>query len=235
MSNFDVSTDLKAQVIKVGNDQTPVIVIDNFSHSLQDIIDDACNNQAFCGDENSYYPGIRATLPKDYVVKLLKAVYQGIYKVYNIDRRLALKIKLTYFSLISTPAEQLSMLQRIPHFDTTQPTYFAILQYLNPGEHGGTGFFRHKKTGFESIDDQRIGHYIKTCEDHMNEHGVPQARYHNDSSAQFELYDQIAYKPNRLVIYPGNLLHSTVVNLDKDIDANPKTGRLTSNVFIDFE
>lgn len=235
MSNFDVSPDLKAQVIKVGQEQTPVIVIDNFCVSVQDIIADACDNQTFAGDNNSYYPGIRATLPRDYVVKLLKAIYQGIYKVYGIDRSLALKIKLTYFSLINTPAKQLSLLQRIPHFDATQPNYFAILHYLNPGEHGGTGFFRHKNTGFEKIDEQRIGHYIKTCEDHMNEHGEPAAKYHNANSEQFDLYDQVAYKPNRLVIYPGNLLHSTVVNLNNDIDGDPATGRLTSNIFVEFE
>jgi hypothetical protein len=49
------------------------------------------------------------------------------------------------------------------------------------------------------------------------------------------LYHQIEYRPNRLVIYPGNLLHSTIVNPQTDIDANPSSGRLTTNIFINFQ
>lgn len=235
MTNFNITPNIKPTIKLVGKEQTPVIVIDDFVTDIAPILDDAVNNQSFVADSNSYYPGVRSRLPQDYVLAILKAVYQGLYRVYDIPRTLKLKLMLNYFSLINTPEEELSLLQRIPHFDTTRPYYFAILHYLNPGEHGGTGLFRHTLNDYERIDDSRVEHYMKSTEQYMQKHGELDPKYHNASSTLYELYEEIPYKPNRLVIYPGNLLHSTLVDLEKDIDSDPKTGRLTSNIFVEFK
>ncbi len=234
MTDFKVNPNINPVIKKVGKEQTPVIIIDDFITELTPILNDAYNNQTFSMDSNSFYPGIRSRLPTDYVLEILKAVYQGIYQVYDIPRTLKLKLMLNYFSLINKPEEELALLQRIPHFDTNNPYYFAILHYLNPSEHGGTGLFRHTVTDFERISEERVGRYIKSSEQFMELNGEPNAKYHNSSSDLFKLYDEIAYKQNRLVIYPGNLLHSTIVDLQKDIDGSPQTGRLTSNIFVDF-
>ena len=77
---------------------------------------------------------------------------QGFYKVFNIKHSLAPHPKDNTFSLITTPAQQLSAIQTLPHFDTNSPNLIAIIHYLGEGEHGGTGFFRHKKTEFETIN-----------------------------------------------------------------------------------
>nr|WP_220347645.1 DUF6445 family protein [Thalassotalea euphylliae] len=37
------------------------------------------------------------------------------------------------------------------------------------------------------------------------------------------------------MIFPGNLLHSTLVDNTNDISAIPETGRLTANIFIEFQ
>ena len=59
--------------------------------------------------------------------------------------------------------------------------------------------------------------------------------YQTGTNQQYELIDSIAYRANRLVIYPGNLLHSTLVDNTNDISANPEIGRLTANVFVEFQ
>jgi hypothetical protein len=54
------------------------------------------------------------------------------------------------------------------------------------------------------------------------------------SNDEYELYHRIEYRPNRLVVYPGCLLHSGLVNPAVDINPDPRTGRLTANIFVDF-
>ena len=153
MTDFNINPNIKPTIKLVGKEQTPVIVIDDFVIDINPILDDAINNQSFVADSNSYYPGVRSRLPQDYVLAILKAVYQGVYRVYDIPRTLKLKLMLNYFSLINTPEDELSLLQRMPHFDSTSPSYFAILHYLNPGEHGGTGLFRHTLNDYDRITD----------------------------------------------------------------------------------
>ncbi|MGY0650046.1 MAG: DUF6445 family protein, partial [Paraglaciecola chathamensis] len=71
---------------------------------------------------------------------------------------------------------------------------------------------------------------------HYIEHiAQPKMRYITESTEQFTLYDQVDYRPNRLVIYPGNLLHSGLIIPDRDISADPTEGRLTANIFIEFK
>jgi hypothetical protein len=231
---FNINPNIKPIIKQVGKEKTPVIIIDDFITDLTPLLNDAYYKQSFKPDPNSLYPGIRSGLPDNYVLEILKAVYQGIYKVYEVPRNLKLKLILNYFSLINTPEKDLSLLQRMPHFDTSKPYYFAILHYLNPSMHGGTGLFRHKLTSIERIEEKQVANYIESTQKFMQINGQPDAKYHNSSSDLFELYDQVAYKQNRLVIYPGNLIHSTIVDLKRDINNNPQSGRLTSNIFIDF-
>ena len=49
------------------------------------------------------------------------------------------------------------------------------------------------------------------------------------------MLQKIEYKPNRLIVFSGQLLHSTLIDLKTDIDNNPEGGRLTANMFISFK
>ena len=226
---------LQPQISYIGTEQTPVIVIDNFAASLSPLLDYAVNRAPFGQDPASFYPGVRATLPKQYVVDVLNQLYQLIYHVYQIPNTLRIQMQALYFSLISTAPDDLKPLQRLPHFDTASQHYFAILHYLNDGEHGNTAFFRHIPTGFESINDARTEDYFAAAQPFVSQLSHAKPAYFVESNQDFEIYHQVEYRPNRLVIYPGNLLHSTLVNPETDIDASPSTGRLTANIFIEFK
>lgn len=231
--SFQVNPSSKAQIIYLGSERTPVLVIDDFVSDLSVLKTMACQSE-FKPDSKSFYPGVRATLAKDYVTSCLQAVYQFIYQLYQIPQQLSLKPKMGFFSLISTPEHQLDPLQCMPHFDTPAPYYFALLHYLNDAPHGNTGFFRHKPTGFERITAARQADYFQSAQHFIDRYGAPAQGYQLQSNAHYELYYQIPYQANRLVIYPGNLLHSTLVDPATDIDSSPETGRLTANIFIDF-
>lgn len=232
---IEVNKNASLKIITVGNDQTPVIIIDDFAVDTKNIIDNACNNSNYGIDNNSFYPGLRSKLPKDYVISALQKVYKGICHVYNIPLQLQLNPQDTYYSLITKPKEELSLIQRMPHFDTSRPYYFAVLHYLNDKPHGNTGLFRHIPTGLEKIDDDNVDHYLNSAQTFIDQHGEPEQEYCTSTSDHFELYHEIEYKPNRLVIYPGHLLHSTIVSPDTDINSDPSTGRLTANIFIEFK
>ncbi|MCW8125914.1 DUF6445 family protein [Microbulbifer halophilus] len=134
---------------------------------------------------------------------------------------------------VSAP-ESLSDLQRIPHFDTSSPYFFALLLYLNPGPRGGTGFFRHRSTGFERVSEERTETYFSSTDQFLREQGGPSAGYVTESRDGFELYHRIDYQQHRLSIYPGSLLHSILVDTETDIDPDPRSGRLTANLFFEF-
>ena len=138
------------------------------------------------------------------------------------------------FSLVTLKPEQLQPLQRLPHMDNRGPWYFASVHYLNAGDHGGTGFFRHRPTGFERITNERYESFKEAENSHFASNGPPAEKYINESDDHFELVAAVGYKPNRMAIYPGNLLHSGLIKPDRDICDDPATGRLTANLFFYF-
>jgi len=218
----------------VGNEQTPVIVIDQPIVATEPLVRDATQHAGFHFDRRFAYPGLRAQLPDRYVDSLMPVLVPLLYEVYNVPATLGQRVIQQVFSLITTPPEDLTVLQRVPHFDSLRPNYFATVHYLSPGKYAGTGIFRHRPTGFERISDARYQTYATAAESHMKTRGLPAAAYINASTDHYELVEEIEYEPNRLIVYPGNLLHSGLVCPDRDISPEPSNGRLTANLFIDF-
>lgn len=233
--NFQVNPRASLQVRTVGEERTPVVVIDDFALDTSTVIEWACNDADFAVDGTAGYPGIRAPLARNHMIAELDALYPLLRQVYAVPDTLNMRPVNSVVSLVATPEQELRVLQRLPHIDSTRPYYFAITHYLGRGEFGGTGLYRHRPTGFETVTGDRLAKYIKAGDAFLAAHGDPEQRYFGGSDEHYELYDQIEYKPNRLVAYPGYLLHSGLVDPARDINPDPRTGRLTSNVFVDFQ
>ena len=75
---------------------------------------------------------------------------------------------------------------------------------------------------------------MRAAEAYVQSHGMPAERYINASDDHFEMIAELEYRPNRLVMYPGNVLHSGLIDPDRDISADPRAGRLTANLFLYF-
>lgn len=229
-----VATGVTPQFEFIGNEQTPIIIIDDYIEQPQALINYANTQCNFSHDNQTQYPGIRAKLEKSLVVDYLQPLIKGLYSVYKIDNRLKPIPKDNYFSLITTPESRLTKVQTMPHFDTNDPNLIAIIHYIGNGEHGGIGFFRHKETGYELIDHQHREKYLLMSQKKLST-SFSDTHYCTEKNADFECYKSIKYKPNRLIVFPGYLLHSSLVNPESDINSDPLTGRLTANMFVQFK
>jgi hypothetical protein len=232
---FTANTNAAVNLPMVGRERTPLIVIDDFALDTAAIIDYGRNSAQFDVDKTSAYPGIRASLDREHLILAIQSVLLLLHKVYAIPPQLKLRPVSSFYSLVATAPEDLRTLQRLPHFDSNRPYYFAITHFLHDGTHGGTGLFRHRPTGFENITADRLDEYIQAGDHFLRSHGEPPPGYCTQSSDHYELYERIDYKPNRLVVYPGTLLHSGLIDVATDIDPDPNTGRLTANIFIEFQ
>ncbi|MEW5249510.1 DUF6445 family protein [Microbulbifer sp. 2201CG32-9] len=218
---------------RIGTERTPVLVIDGFTPWTEPLRRNA-RAGSFAEDGATLYPGLRAKMPREPALAVLERVYRQLYGLYRIPSSLRLKPLQAYFSLVTRSPAELDTLQRIPHFDTSSPFFFALLLYLNPGSHGATGFFRHKPTGYERIGDDRVDSYLVSASEYMQSAGAPAQQYCTGTTGQYELYHRVEYLQHRLAIYPGNLLHSILVDSERDICADPTRGRLTANIFFEF-
>ena len=233
--DIQVNVDFPPVITRIGREKTPVIVIDDFVANVDEFVSYACDQVSFETEKITMYPGVRAKLARKNVVQLLNPLLPLLYQTYSIPAGRRPKPKNYVYSLVATAGHDLSTLQRVPHVDSNLPHYLAMTHYLNPGKHGGTGLFRHRPTGFENITESRRREFGRSADAFIADNGQPASGYITASDGHFELLDVIDYRPNRVVIYPGSLLHSGMIDPVTDISADPRAGRLTANIFVNFE
>lgn len=224
-----------AKIELIGKHKTPVIIIDDYAANHDEFSVKVATFSRFSPDNVTNYPGIRSPIPKVLVVDYLKPLMQMLYRIYKIPDNFEPTPVDNYFSLITHHPDKLSAMQSWPHFDTPNPNLFAVIHYINKGSHGGTGFFRHNKTGLDRINENSKDHYFQCAQDYFQSINTNTYGYCTDQHSEFTCYKKIAYKANRLIIFPGQLLHSTLVELNTDLEPNPARGRLTANLFIAFK
>lgn len=235
MKNLDtyvVNENLAIQSITVGLEQEQVLIIDDFMKSPGALVDLAAS-QAFT-PYNTQYPGIKSPAPAQYTQQLLNAIVPIIAAHYELPQRHTLECSNCSFSLVTQPENNLNVIQRSPHRDSSYPYQFAVLLYLCNSDHGGTSFYRHNHTQFETISPAKSVIYDQVCADNIEKNGAPAPRYQLDSDERYSKIGTVTTRFNRLVIYRSWLLHSGCINLQKSIDPNPHTGRLTLNSFLIF-
>ncbi len=218
----------------LGLTKAPLLTIDGGSSIIAELREYAVLKSDFALDQVTSYPGVRAALPRQYVITSIKSLLPYIYKIFKIPSHLNPYPKDNNYSLVSKRGDELTPIQTVPHFDTNNPYSISIIHYLNDGDFGGTGFFRHKPTNYEYIDVARRSSYLKSIESYLRNNISAVPAYCDESHPEFEMYQSIDYKPDRMVIFQGYMLHSGLVCGDRDISSSPEYGRLTANMFIEF-
>ena len=143
-----------------------------------------------------------------------------------------MKLAFAAYSLVTRGAADLSPPQRIPHHDHTAPNVLAAMHYLLGPESGGTAFYRHRRTGFETITPERKARYEAALREDEREFGpMPQGYYYGDSD-RYELIGEVEARPDRFAIYRGRLLHSGIIPAPEKLSSDPGSGRLTINLFL---
>ncbi|MGP9802964.1 DUF6445 family protein [Rheinheimera sp. NSM] len=225
---------MQLQQLYIGHEQSPLLIVDNFIAKPGMLLADA-NQQRFVAN-SPYYPGVRAPAPQAYQQVLLQSLAPLLSDFFALPAG-KLSFSVCHYSLVTTPPQQLKLLQRIPHFDTTERHALAAVHYLFHGEQGGTAFYRHRKTGFETIDNNRAPAYFAALEAENDGPNIP-GRDAGYIAGDTPLFTQIAAAEgifNRLIIYRRHALHSGSIPPDASLSADPAKGRLTISSFIDLQ
>ncbi len=135
------------------------------------------------------------------------------------------------FSIVTTPPGDLAIGQRLPHADGFSPRQLAIVHYLNDFTEG-TGFYRHRATGLQSITQHSHQAYFAAVDAQLRHLGPPPASYCCGDTPLFEQIHAVPSQFNRAVLYRGQQLHSGAITPDTPLHANPATGRLTVTAFL---
>lgn len=213
---------------RIGHEREPIVVIDGFSSDPEGLRERAAGETYRA--LGPFYPGVRAPLEAGYLSERMALLQQVLQTEFGLEDGASLVE--CNFSLVTTPPAALSRVQRLPHFDSTDPGRIAVLHYLCGPEGGGTAFYRHRASGFETVSASRMEDYSQMLEDEIARRGEPAAGYLGGDTASFEQIYRVPAAFNRLVIYRGWTLHSGLVPEGHGLPADPRTGRLTINTFL---
>jgi len=221
------------QIHRAGIEKTPILVIDDIVDNPDALLDYAASLAPFPPEAGNYYPGLRLQLPRDpiviaYVNTICSTLANLMGSAYDLR---AITVQSVAFSIVTKQPSELQPLQMIPHFDSPNPLFFAVLHYLSHHEGSATAFFRHARTGFETMTTQRAGRYAKAREEDQAVYGKADG-YVRGSGNGFEEIGRVEGRFNRLVVYPSNLFHSGILPDDYDFSPDPRRGRLTTNIFL---
>lgn len=211
---------------RIGSEGQPIAIVDGF-HPDPDMLRAAALTAKFEPGRH-HYPGIRAALPADYFARVRPALVPVLREVLGVS---GVDLLDASFSIVTTPPGELGVEQRLPHVDAVQPGRIALVHYLAPAGGDGTGFFRHRATGFETIDAARSPGYLATLNAELRA-DPPAAAYPFGDTGLFERIAHVEARYNRAVIYRSALLHSGVISPGAVLGADPATGRLTVTAFL---
>ncbi len=230
---FDLGAQFKLDVVRIGTERSPIVVIENFLNDAEGLRDLAASSAVFRPVEGVVYPGNRAALPARYEATFRRHLQQSIREVFGFGAKDIVRSQ-GDFSIVTVRPENLQVVQRNPHFDGTEQGMIAGVHYLCPASKGGTSFYRHRRTGYENITEARNGLYLRTLKEEARTMGLPPVGYMNGETAQFQRIASFDAVFNRMLIYRGSILHSGNIAPDFDFDPDPRTGRLTANTFYLF-
>lgn len=225
---------MKPELRCIGKDQSPIVVIDEFSGNPEGIARIAETLGSFPAVDRGFYPGARRFIAETdveawkYVKDVCERIAPFIGGGFNFT---GFHLTESSFSMVSRARDKLLPQQRAPHFDSPDQEDLAVLHYLRVPAGTGTAFYRHRSTGIERVTQENIDMFVEAAK--ADAAKLPTASGYIQGSDEF--YEQIGAVqalPDRLVIYQGSLLHSGIIPPDMTLSADPREGRLTANIFV---
>ena len=224
---------MKPELRRVGNLQSPVVVIDAFSGDTDGVLAVAEALKPY-QPSNNYYPGLRRVITEAdtaadaYVDRTCKEAAQFVAGAFDVE---SFELVEASFSMVTADPAKLELPQRAPHFDSTDQKYFALLHYLRVPRGTGTAFYRQRSTGIERVTEANADTFVRTAIAETSK--LPAGSgYIYGSNKYFEQIGSIEAVPDRLIIYQGSLLHSGIIPAGMNLSPDPRVGRLTANFFL---
>lgn len=212
----------------IGNERNPVVVIDDFAPDPE-FMRNMARDLAFVPMPTQYYPGTRAAAPAGYIETVGDTMRVVLREFFGCRR---MEVQQVYYSLSMTPLDELTLEQRLPHFDTVFENYYAAVHFLCGPEFGGTAFFRHRSTGLETISAARHAEYVAKLDTELVECGPPPPAYVEGDTEIFDHLATFDARQNRAVIFRGNTFHSGAMPNMIALPDDPMKGRLTVVSFL---
>jgi hypothetical protein len=223
--------DIRISQRTIGEEGAPLLVIDNLVSDPDRLVRKASSSHFL--KQPTMFPGIRAPAPLSYQQFLQDLLNPLLQKCFGLEPA-RFVFPMCHFSLVTQAPQELAFLQRVPHIDSVRGDGLATVHYLFRGNWGGTAFYRHRKSGFEYIDEKRHRAYFD-CLAHESLHDdATGAGYIDEDTALFQRIADVEGVFNRMVVYRRNSLHSGRIDNTQVPPADPVTGRLSINSFIDL-
>lgn len=219
---------MRTSLYSLGEERQPLLAIDEFWPEPDALTADAAGHDF--APIGPHYPGVRAAVPAPLVQAMLQQLEPLL--VQHFDHDPARATVECFYSLVTTLPERLQPIQRLPHFDGLERARLAVLLYLADDDQGGTAFYRHRATGYETVDAARLPGYDAQLRAEVARHGLPPATY---IAGDTPLFERIHLQPaarNRLLVYRGHCLHCAHIPAGAPLSADPRAGRLTLNMFL---
>lgn len=214
---------------QIGNEAEPLVVIDGFAGD-PDALRTAAAEAVFVS-AGQHYPGIRAALPDTYLRGQLPLIARALGREFGPCRRI--RVVDAQFSIVTMTPDALDIRQRLPHVDAYGRDRIALIHYLSPTNRDGTAFFRHRDTGFETIDETRAPVFFERLGSEIA--AAPPQGYIADDTALFERTALVDAAYNRALLYRSYVLHSGAIASGAVLSADPAMGRLTITAFLAIE
>jgi hypothetical protein len=197
--------------VRVGACPITVTVADNVLLHPQ-LLAAAGLGHKFVEDDSNLYPGVRARVPAEFSQPLRAWLTRTLHRTGMLEEGCHIHDDASFFSIVNKSRANLVPLQRIPHYDSTDPRVFAAVLYLFDRANSGTSFYRHRATGYEKISDDNEGNYRAALNRNMKSLGPPAREYTNGSNVLFERIHSVDSAFNRIVIYSGSVLHAADID-----------------------
>ena len=226
---------MKPELLRVGRSQSPVVIIDDFSGSVEDVAHLADAMAPFPAlPAGNYYPGLRRVIgeaDKDaysYVRSSCERAAPFIGGAFDVE---GFDLDEASFSIVTLQPGQLQPIQKAPHFDSPDQNIFALLHYMRVPPGSGTAFYRHRATGIERITNANLATFVNKARSELSTL-APDSGYIRGSDESYEQIGAVEAVPDRAIIYHGSLLHSGIIPTGMSFSSDPRDGRLTANFFL---
>lgn len=216
------------RIESIGAEAQPLVILDDFAPDP-----DGLRSFAQAADFTpalNHFPGVRAALPADYLATQLPIIAMAAAEA--LGRRGSITVVDASFSIVSTPTGELTIPQRLPHIDAFTEDRIALIHYLSPADGDGTAFFRHRSTGFETVDEAKRELFFRHLDIELRHGGVPPPEYVLGDTPLFECIRSEPARYNRALLYRSWNLHSGAISPDNALSADPAAGRLTVTGFL---
>jgi len=216
---------------RLGREGLPIAIVEDFAPNPDELI--ALAGAAHFETLGEFYPGPRARAPAHYIGSVSSIVAPVVSAIAGAGN--SLRLDRALFSIATTPPKDLTLAQRLPHIDSVNERAIAIVHYLSRCEFGGTAFYRHRTTGFESVSEDRHARYLSELKSDILRFGEPPPAYIEGDTPLFEQIGKVDAKFNRAVIYRSNQFHCAMLPNDGPLPNAPEDGRLTIASFLTIQ